>query len=421
MLRRDRGDREATTRRGETASGSGLPRAGAVRVVAAVWFGPYALRYYRNIAEVEFPAHPDVLHYNVARLDEQGQPRVVVDPELPFRLDPGEYRVSAVCRDGYILDHWEVTVDSGYRSGFFGRTHPRGGETFVLGVNRGERFTIRPVTDDLATAEKRARDAIDPGKLAALGKAVNEFKSQQEGFVPLFNGENLTGWKVFPEERTGSWKIENGVLVGSGKPSHLFTERGDYGNFHLRMETRIKRSAKGGAVGVFARVPFEDPGMILAPHGSESLYRIPVPKLYDDKAAPPDPAPPSYREGPHVVWGVDNKGEKTRIKQLPADEWFTHELILDGQNITVKTDAGTHGSSSSFIVAGAKSTSGHIALQLFDDWSVVEFRKIEIRNCPRACPRPPRRIVEWPKFKGEWQVQLAVLNDNRCPRRTSTS
>ncbi|HSQ58460.1 MAG TPA: family 16 glycoside hydrolase, partial [Gemmata sp.] len=234
----------------------------------------------------------------------------------------------------------------------------------------------------LSEIEKRNRDAIDGNRLKDIAKAVHDVGSEMEGFVPLFNGKDLTGWKVFPEGRT-SWNVKNGILVGSGKPSHLFTERGDFGNFHLRMETRVRKSgAKAGALGVFARVPLKDPGMIISPHGESGTYRIGVPKLYDPKVAPPDPAPPSYREKPLVVWGVDLQGDKTNIKQFSADEWFTHELIVDGKNVSIQTKQGNQ-SSHSFIFAGAQGPpTGHIALQLFDDWSAVEFRKIEIKELP---------------------------------------
>ena len=46
-----------------------------------------------------------------------------------------------------------------------------------------------------------------------------------EGFVPLFNGKDLTGWKAHPDA-AGDWKVEDGILIGRGpKVSHLYSER----------------------------------------------------------------------------------------------------------------------------------------------------------------------------------------------------
>src|SRR5262249_14085948 len=67
---------------------------------------------------------------------------------------------------------------------------------------------------------------------------------QEECWVQLFNGKDLTGWKVYPEG-TGEWKVEDGVLVGSGDASHLFTE-GDYDNFYYRVEAQINDAGNSG-------------------------------------------------------------------------------------------------------------------------------------------------------------------------------
>ena len=72
-------------------------------------------------------------------------------------------------------------------------------------------------------------------------------------FQPLFNGKDLTGWKTDPKQ-PGNWHVENGVLVGSGPSiSHLYTERDDFTDFHLRVEARFN---KGGSSGVYFRCPF---------------------------------------------------------------------------------------------------------------------------------------------------------------------
>ncbi len=216
------------------------------------------------------------------------------------------------------------------------------------------------------------------------------------GFTPLFDGKTLSGWKEFPAGR-GSWTVENGVLVGKGKPSHLFTERGDFGNFHLRMEFRIRGGKKAGAVGVFTHVPVEDPGVRLMPEGGgilTTLKREPMPKLYD----PPDaPVPPSAdRDQPRIVWGGDLKGTTFLGRPVWPAEWETCEVIVDGKRVEFRvTDRGTQN-----MLGGQRAgqTAGHIALQLFDDWSVVEVRKIEIKELPAA---PPASDGFTPLFNGK--------------------
>src|SRR5262249_1053703 len=75
---------------------------------------------------------------------------------------------------------------------------------------------------------------------------------RKNGFQPLFNGKDLTGWKVHPKQ-PGNWRVANGVLVGDAlELSHLYTDRGDFTDFHLRFEARFNR---GGSGGVYLRCP----------------------------------------------------------------------------------------------------------------------------------------------------------------------
>ena len=54
-------------------------------------------------------------------------------------------------------------------------------------------------------------------------------------------------------KQPGNWHVANGVLIGSGPAlSHLYTERGDFTDFHLRVEARFNQ---GGSSGVYLRCP----------------------------------------------------------------------------------------------------------------------------------------------------------------------
>jgi hypothetical protein len=62
-------------------------------------------------------------------------------------------------------------------------------------------------------------------------------------FVPLFNGTDFTGWRfgdeaAMPREIPAAWKIENGVIVGTGDPTAILASQWDYGDFELEFEWR---------------------------------------------------------------------------------------------------------------------------------------------------------------------------------------
>ncbi len=66
-----------------------------------------------------------------------------------------------------------------------------------------------------------------------------------EGFVSLFNGKDLTGWKV-PEGDNGHWKVKDGVIdydARSEAPGDkdLWTEK-SFSDFVLRIDWRIKQT-----------------------------------------------------------------------------------------------------------------------------------------------------------------------------------
>ncbi len=117
-------------------------------------------------------------------------------------------------------------------------------ETQDVTIASGERKPIGIRLEPLAAASEKPVPPTLPG-------------TEDKGFVPLFNGKDLTGWKSDPKQ-PGNWRVEKGVLIGSGPdPSHLYTERDDYKDFHLRVEARIN---DGGNSGVYFRTPFSPTG-----------------------------------------------------------------------------------------------------------------------------------------------------------------
>jgi hypothetical protein len=77
----------------------------------------------------------------------------------------------------------------------------------------------------------------------SLAWAANDDAS--DGFVPLFNDKDLSGWKV-PEGDGGHWKVVDGVIdydAGSDAKGdkNLWSDR-EYGDFVLRLDWRLKEA-----------------------------------------------------------------------------------------------------------------------------------------------------------------------------------
>jgi WD40 repeat protein len=188
-------------------------------------------------------------------------------------------------------------------------------------------------------------------------------------WVQLFNGKDLGGWKTHPGQ-PGGWSVQDGLLVGRGRKTHLFSERGDYENFHLRFEAKLNA---GGDSGVFFRAPF-----FLKPNWGGPLG-------YEAQIA--------ARTGT-VLLGEEVHGAPVG---LAPDAWFTGEVIATSNRIVVRVNGET---TANFADPKRSYAKGHLALQVWQPETVVRFRKIEIRELPPTPPAPVPVVREARRFEG---------------------
>ena len=223
--------------------------------------------------------------------------------------------------------------------------------------------------------------------VAPTPRLAAEDKKADEGWVPLFNGKDLTGWKI-PNPPSGQfkgvkevkndagkvtafvgvlkddkevtlWQVKDGLIVGGGPASHIFTEL-EADNFNYRVEAKINDKGNSGQ---YFRAKFEGgfpagyEAQINATHGdwrrTGSLYPDGRTKLKDFEKEI------CVKEAPHK-----------------PDVFFTQEVIADGAHIQI-------------IVNGKKTVDftdpnntykkGHFALQGHDPGSVMTFKKVEYK------------------------------------------
>jgi hypothetical protein len=183
--------------------------------------------------------------------------------------------------------------------------------------------------------------------------ADDEKKKDDEGFVQLFNGKDLTGWKTHPDDKA-KWSVEDGLLVGRGPAGHLFSERDDYENFVYRVEAMINDHGNSGQ---YFRTKFGKS----FPKGYEaqinSTHRDPV------------------RTGSLYNF------VKVLDQLHKPDEWFTQEVTAVGNHIVIKVNDKT---TVDFTDEKNTYTKGHFALQQHDPGTVVKFRKIEVKELPAS-------------------------------------
>ena len=223
--------------------------------------------------------------------------------------------------------------------------------------------------------------------------------TQDPGFTSLFNGKDLTGWKV-PAGDNGHWKVVDGVIdydaesEAPGNDKSLWSER-EFANFVLRVDWRIKSTPyinpgvpiilpsglhKKDADGKEIRtsVPDSDSGIYLRgnskaqvniwgwPIGSGEVYGYRM----DDKM------PPEVRAG------VTPK----RIADRDIGAWNTFEITMRGDRLTVVLNGQEVISNAQLPDVPAR---GPIALQHHGSkkggvWvsppSLVQFRNISVKE-----------------------------------------
>ena len=195
--------------------------------------------------------------------------------------------------------------------------------------------------------------------LPLLGIAVatdspNSQAGEKGGWVAVFNGKDLDGWKIAyggkGNEQNSTWKVVDGVIVGEGEVSHLFTPRDDYVNFEAKSEIMI--SDKGNS-GFYFRTKF-GPGF---PAG----YEAQVNATHGDKICTGS----IYQ---HV----------NIFKQLhKPDEWFSYHLKVQGNRIAVTVNKELL---YEYVDHAKTYSKGHFAFQQHNLGSVVKIRSLEVKE-----------------------------------------
>ena len=195
-------------------------------------------------------------------------------------------------------------------------------------------------------------------------------KTGDEGFVPMFNGKGLTGWRT-----TGNWIVEEGGVVAlHPRPgekgwqrydAYLTTER-KYRDFILDLEFRIE---KEGNSGVFLRVG--DPT-------SQVKTGFEVQIL--DTHGKPDP-------GNHDCGGVIGAAAPSKNMAKPAGEWNRYVITCRGNRLQVEFN-GERTIDLELDKSAIKDRppEGHIGFQ--DEARPVWYRNVRIKELSPAGTRP---------------------------------
>jgi hypothetical protein len=221
--------------------------------------------------------------------------------------------------------------------------------------------------------------AVAFGMLASLAMAG-------DGFVSIFNGKDLGGWKS-NEETPGCFTVEDGALKVSGGRAHLFyvgaDGKAEFKDFELKLKVKTLPMANGG---VYFHTRYEDKGwpskgfecQVNASHKDPrktgSLYGV-----ADVLVLAPGQEAPKGSLANHV-----------RDKAPNTDgEWFDYHIMVKGKTITIKVNGGTvvewtepegfDPAKALLNMPGRKLGAGTFAIQGHDPASTAFYKDIQVK------------------------------------------
>lgn len=190
------------------------------------------------------------------------------------------------------------------------------------------------------------------------------------GRKQLFNGRDLTGWKMVGP---GGFSVEDGMLKSSGGMGLLYYTAEKIGNAVLRAVYRVGRVEDNS--GVFVRIAEEPPDPWFAVHHGYEVQILATGDEYHDSGC------------------IYSLSKTLAQPQLPPSEWNVMDIALRGQIITVtlngtlvtEFDPSGPVPERKFPYEPERSPrpeAGYIGLQNHDGDSVVYFREVSVDTPP---------------------------------------
>ena len=186
--------------------------------------------------------------------------------------------------------------------------------------------------------------------------------------IELFNGRDLTGWRLTNPSQVNGWRAMDGELVNT-TPKKSFEAFSRYGNLRTEQE-------------------FEDFNLTLEfnvpADGNSGVY---LRGMYEAQVVDRD----SRMQGIQGVGAVFGRVAPTKNAGLPGDQWQTYDLTLVDRHITVKLNGQTVVDNQPVIGCTKGALSADITrpgpIYLQGDHTSVRYRKLVLRPVVKTSKR----------------------------------
>jgi hypothetical protein len=188
--------------------------------------------------------------------------------------------------------------------------------------------------------------------------------STEKGWISLFDGKTLNGWKV-TAENPSTFRVDSGMIIVHGPRAHLFYDgevmNHDFKNFELKVTLM---TTPGSNSGIFIHTAYQETGW------PSKGYEVQVNQTQGD-----------WRKS-GSLYGIAD----VREVYVKDNEWYTEHIIVQDKKVTIKINDKT-------VVeytepddveklegrAERRLSSGTIALQGHDPKSKVYYKQVMIK------------------------------------------
>ena len=199
------------------------------------------------------------------------------------------------------------------------------GDTLIVTRSRAkspekEIITAKVTGDDLKLTTVKNKGGRESGRAEFTGKRIPPMPPMPDLSkvkfgepVMLFNGKDLTGWRLLNPKDDNGWSVADGVLINrveEGKDfGNLRTDR-EFEDFNIKLETRTQAGSNSGIYlrGIYEIQVAETFGKPLDPHNMGALYSRITPSVAAEK---------------------------------PTGEWQTFDITLVDRHVTVVLNGKT--------------------------------------------------------------------------------
>jgi hypothetical protein len=208
--------------------------------------------------------------------------------------------------------------------------------------------------------------ALSMAALVTAAAATLPAQSANDGWVSLFDGKTLNGWKV--GENAATFSVQDGAIVVNGPRAHLYydgpVQNHDFKNFEFKADVM---TTEGSNSGLYFHTAYQEGGW------PSKGYEVQVNNSHTD-----------WRRTAGLYAIQD-------VKEAPAKdgEWFTMHIVVKGKTVTTAVNGKTlvtytepEGAERPKDMAARLISSGTFAIQGHDPKSKVLVKNIMVKPLP---------------------------------------